>query len=852
MEPPKIKGHKILAEIGEGSTGVVYEARRDDGTLCAIKVFESMSSNPTLLDDRISRVIEGGAQDITVAIHAKALDVRPACLVMPLMAERLDDSHIENYRPRTLQTYFQDYQANELTWPFLLKLAARLGTLHTIKVAHGNLKPGNIFLGANGGPLLADYASGLMPGVHRLGYSDALLYAPPEQLRYPDGYLEEAGYRWDVYAFGVLAFRLLTGSFPRCDEIFSTVSPASGTQQRFSIDADYEGIVAGLEENPDFLWPDDPADEREARHREMVNFCLCLDPMGRPGDMREVARYFGSIEGDLAADAERRQLESLRNSADRKRKRMARYLTFTALVAGGLGAGWVVTQGLRWKEANVAEGQFNEYRADAEGTIDRLEIEKDQARLSQSQAFGRQKELEEALESEQLKARNEILSARITNEALFQWILENGISGLPALEGRKARLVFLAEKIDEQLKGLEARPGLQEEMALLKLRRAEIILASGDAVKGAVALQEALAGGDLSNDETAHARLRLLLLQSKRDRAALEDGIAEAEASILKAWSDDEARRLRAEAALHLVKARMWEFKNDGAKTLESSLASVQAYRKLAEMYPESPAIALTVGRSYLSSALAAEGEGAVSDAARLRQEAVEVFTAVAKKQENPDPELEFQIASANAAKAVALWQQGKTFEADKLARKGVVTLTELSRKMPDDFRVVVDLVSQKGIIATALRDEGHPEEATTVLTVGIQLLEDGIEHDPRNWNAKYLLASLRWQMAGILGQRGKSEEEMKMGEQAHDDLKGLLASEMRNPNPSAVRKSLAYLCGDLGHSASLRDQRDTAIKYLQESKRYWQELARDEGDQIEIREGYNWAVNRLTELGVK
>jgi len=852
MEPPKIKGHTILAEIGEGSAGVVYEARRDDGTLCAIKVFESMASNPALLDSRISRVIEGGAQDITVPIQAKALDIRPACIVMPLMAERLDDSHIENYKPRTLQTYFEDYQANELTWLFLMKLANRLGALHTIKVAHGNLKPGNIFLGPNGGPLLADYASGLMPGVHHLSYSDALLYAPPEQLRYPDGYLEEAGYRWDVYAFGVLAFRLLTGSFPRCEELFTTVSPAIGTQQRFSIDADYEGIIAGLEENPDFRWPNEPADDREARYREMVDFCLVLDPMGRPGDMREVARYFGSIEGDLAADAERGRLEGLRISVDQKRKRISRYATFATLAAGGLGAGWAVTQGLRWTEAMTVEEKLDDYRVGAEGTIVQLEGERDLAKVSETRALTRQGELETSLVDEQQKAESEILSARMTNEALFQWVLENGISGLPALEGRKARLGYLSEKIEEQLKGLETRPELEGQMALLKLRRAEVILASGEEAKGATALQEALASGGLSDEETAHARLRLLLLQSKKNRAALEAGIAEAEASIRKAWSDDEARRLRAEAALNLVKARMWEFKNNGPKVLESSLASLQGYRKLAAMYPESPAIELTVGRAYLSSALAAEGEGAVSDAARLRQEAVEVFTAVAGKQENPDPELEYQIASANAAKAVAMWQQGKTFDADKLARKGVTTLTALARKMPDDFRVVVDLVSQKGIIATALRDEGHPEDATGVLASGIQMLEEGIEHEPKNWNAKYLLASLRWQMAGILGQRGKGDEESKMGGQAHDDLKALLASEMRNPNPSAVRKSLAYLCGDLGHSASLRDQRDTAIQYLQESKKYWQELARDEGDQIEIREGYHWTVNRLVELGVK
>ena len=78
MELPKISGHTIIAEIGEGATGLVYEARRDDGTACAIKFFESMASNPSLLDGRVSRVIEGEAQDVTVPIQAKALDIRPA------------------------------------------------------------------------------------------------------------------------------------------------------------------------------------------------------------------------------------------------------------------------------------------------------------------------------------------------------------------------------------------------------------------------------------------------------------------------------------------------------------------------------------------------------------------------------------------------------------------------------------------------------------------------------------------------------------------------------------------------------------------------------------------------------
>jgi len=846
MDLPKISGHTIIAEIGEGASGVVYEAKRDDGGACAIKFFEGMASNPALLDGRISRVIEGEAQDITVPIQAKALEIRPACVVMPLLGER-DGA---GFRPKTLQTHFSDYQSTDLTWPFLIKLANRLATLHKVKVAHGNLKPGNIFLGPNGGPLLADYASGLMPGVHRIGYSDALLYSPPEQLRDPDGYLEEAGYRWDVFAFGVLAFRLLTGMFPRCEGLFSGVSPAPGTQERFSIEADHDGIAGGLEDEPGFMWPADPVDEVEARRREIVNFCLALDPLGRPGDMREVSRYLGSIDDEIAADAERERLEFLRTKAEKKRKRIAGYAKVATIVAVGLGAGWAATQWLREKEAIEAQESFDVYRGESEGKILDLETQRDKALKAQNVAIAGEKEAVGKLAAEIKKADEEILSARMTNEALFDWVLENGVPGLPIFEGRKTRLRYLLDQIDEQLKAVAGRPNLADQEAVLKLRKAEVYLAMGEVDQGAAALQVALAAGGLDDDQTAYARLRVLLIQSLRDRAALEKGLEDHESSIEKAWSGDEARRLRAAAALDLVRGRMWEFRDDGEKAIQSYLNCLEGYKKLAGMFPEVPGIGLTVGRTYLSAAQAAEGEGSVDDAARLRQEAVAEFKKLAALQEDPDPELRYQIASANAAKAVSLWQQGETFEADQLARKGVIELNELSQKMPDDFRVIVDLVSQQGILATSHRDEGKAEEAMALLSKGIELLEKGVEQESKNWNARYLLASIKWQYVGILGQNGRSAEELSLGREAYEELKNLLKSPMKNPHPSVVRKSLAYLCGDLGHAADLQKKRELAISYLQESKRCWQELHRDEGDQLEIREGYHWAVNRLAEMG--
>lgn len=851
MEPPQIQGYQILAEIGEGTAGVVYEAQREDGTLCAIKVFDSMSSNSGLLASRVTRVMEGGAQDVTVPITAQALDSRPGCVVMPLMAERLE-GEVAQFRPRTLQTFLKDYQQNEYTWPFILKLANRLATLHTIKVAHGNLKPGNIFLGANGGPLMADYASGLMPGVHRLGYTDALLYAPPEQLRYPDGYAEEAGYRWDVYAFGVIAYRLLAGEFPRCDEIFESVSPDPGSQQRFSIEADHEGIAEGLEENAAFTWPNEPADEREARRREMINFCLALDPMGRPGDMREVYRYFETIEVDLAAELENRKLIAARDLAYKRRGKARWRFAIASLIAMGLGWGWWKTQEVRTEENKEAAAEFKGYRETAESTIDDLENQRDRALTAEEVALKKRDEIRTALSQEQSKSKEELISAQVTNEKLFDWLLEEGVEGLPRLEGRQERLLFLLNKVNEQLEGMAIRPALVEQAAVLRLRKAELTLATGNLKEGESLLNEAIEKGSLSKDLTARAKMRALLLASKRSSPDLEQRVAATEEAIAGVWSDDEARRLRAKAAIHLVKARMWESKGDGGNALKEYLASLEEFKNLEEIYPENPAIALMVGRRYLSAALAAEGEGSLDNAAKLRGEAASAFAALAAKQERPSPELEYQIASADAAKAISMWQKGDTFGAEKLARQCVSKLLAIQAKLPKDFRVTKDLASQRGIIATALRDEGRSTEARNLLNKEIKSLETGLETEPENWGARYLLAALKWQLSGLLGQQGESEEELKLGAAAHGELKALLSTNMKRPHPSEVRKSLAYLCGDLGHSADLQNKREMAVGYLKEAKRFWQELARDEGDQLEIREGYHWAVTRLAEMGVK
>lgn len=852
MSFPIIKGYKILTEIGSGAAGSVYEARSDDGVSVAIKVFDTIASNPGLIKNRIERLTEHGAQHATVPILAERLNIRPSCLVMPLLAEAQDEKG--GYITQTLQSYLGDYIKTERSWGMVFKLAERLAALHTARVAHGNLKPGNIFLNEEGDPLLADYASGLMPEVHHLSYNDALLYASPEQLKDPSSYLEEAGYRWDVYAFGVLAFRLLTGSFPRCQETFISACPVTGDQKNSSVEVEHEKIAAGLEQDERLPWPTDPIDQREERCREMIDFCLMLDPQGRPADMREVSRRFGKIDFELQDEALRFSLIDQRKNAE-KRRDMAMMITAAfAVLSCGLAGMWALTQYWRGSEELLAAQKFNDYESNSLLIIKSLESDVAAASVAEIKATNLSSSLREALQNEQKNSLSELRAAHLNSERLMRWVLEKGVLGLPTLQRREGRLAVLAEEIEEQIAGLEKRPGLEKELALLCYRLAEVELACGEDEKGERSLQRAVTLGqnDLSNTHQVEVTLRLYLLRSLKQKAITPEQLGSLEVLIKKNWPKGGDVNLRFTAALNLIKGRQAELDGESSVALKAYANSLKNYEELCERYPETPAIRMGLGHAYQEVALVAEGAGDIANTAELRGKAAEAFQKLASSLKTKSLELEFQMVSAKAAQAIAAWKSGRSFTAEKMAREGITKLISIQNQMPNDFRVATTLASQQGIIATVLRDQGQSTQAATLLSRSISALESGLKKEGSNWNARYLLASLKWQLSGIYGQKGQRIEEVRLGTEARDQLKLILDAGVRAPHPNRVKVELAYLCGDLGHSTDLRGKRSLGIAFLRESKAYWEEIVAAHPKSPEAREGIQWVTERLRQLGEK
>src|SRR6266481_4074553 len=96
--------------------------------------------------------------------------------------------------------------------PMMQQLCSAVQFAHEHDVIHGNIKPTNIFVAADGRMLLSDF--GFVRGyddgqqsITRIGWGSAEYAAPEQSL----GILRRAS---DIYSLGVLLFRILTGQPP--------------------------------------------------------------------------------------------------------------------------------------------------------------------------------------------------------------------------------------------------------------------------------------------------------------------------------------------------------------------------------------------------------------------------------------------------------------------------------------------------------------------------------------------------------------------------------------------------------------------------------------------------------------
>jgi eukaryotic-like serine/threonine-protein kinase len=837
---PEIPDYEIAELLGEGACGQVYLGRDKNGQAFAIKVFEVMSVNRVILAESHERLQVAQWPAGVLPLVAAEYRARPSYQISPLAADAVGDG----WRPRSLQHRLEDFPGDS-SWEVVQKVLTALAQLHEAQVVHGNLKPGNVFLEPDGSVRLADWSLGNMPEIGHLDYTDALLYQPPEQLRQPEGYFREKGYRWDVFTFGVLAYRLITGHFPRCTETFEKVSPASGETRKEHIAADFSRVARSLENQPDFTWPEPAATDLERKYREILDQCLHLDPARRPANALVVKYQFDQIAQKMLADS---HIESLLDQARRSRRMAWR----SSLAAVACGVAVVVLSSL-WQSATLQRNQLMAQKSEQQMLLERRVTD---AREKEAATSGEVVDARNELEHERDVWISRVKASRSIGDHLFVWAMEKGNRRLPPIDGRELRLQRLEKYFQDFITRTAEIHALTEERSRAKLQLAEVTLAKGDAAMGAQRLEEAMSTiSDLPSDadldlRIATDRLLLALLLQEQASPAAGEAFTKAREALQKVPQGDvDADRVtELIAVLDFHESRLLAAQGKDGEALECLHKATISLNRLIELRPDTPVLRSELLNCFLASATILDGIGQMGDAREVRSLAAEQLVELIRKDPN-DLDLRVELAGCYSGIAEASMLSGDIAVAEARANAALKLLEEIIRLQPGDPDARSLMAAQKGLLAGIYRDRGEAKKAAEFLESGLQLLEDIAVGEGADPVAKYRQALLRWQKGRMLGSQGQRAEEIALEQKAAESLRNLLESGYGVSHAEQIRRSLGYVLGDLGHASQLLADKAAAQKIFAEAVSVWESLYRERPHSEEYEEGLSWSKQRLQDL---
>ena len=288
--------YRVVREIGRGGMGAVYLATRDDDQYrkqVAIKVVKrGMDTAEVLGRFRHERQIL-------------------ANLDHPFIARLLDAGTTPDGRPFFVMDYVKGVPVDVFCRQLSLRVKDRLllflriceavSHAHRNLVVHRDLKPGNIFVTADGTPRLLDFgvAKLLSPDAERgtatatmLAFAFTPEYASPEQVR---GLSVTTAA--DVYALGAILYELLTGSRAQpmktitpleIDRVVceNPVKKPSLVARGLDVDLDYIVLMA-MRKEPDRRYP-----SVDALAEDIRRHLSGLPVMAREGSFRYHAGKF--------------------------------------------------------------------------------------------------------------------------------------------------------------------------------------------------------------------------------------------------------------------------------------------------------------------------------------------------------------------------------------------------------------------------------------------------------------------------------------------------------------------------------------------------------------------------------
>ncbi len=252
-----IEGYRLIREIYRGGQGVVYEAfQKATRRKVALKVLLGGAFAGENTKRRFEREIELAANlhhPNIVTIYDSGINRGNYYFVMDFVEGQRLDQYVSSHNLSLCEKM-----------GLFVKICGAVGFAHQRGVIHRDLKPSNILVTEKGEPLILDF--GLARRLEEKDYTsfshDGQLLGTPQYMapEQAEGKVSEIDARTDVYALGLILYKIITGSHPypvsgRMAEVLNNIVEAQPVRPSLllrHLDSDIEVIVLKtLAKDPD-------------------------------------------------------------------------------------------------------------------------------------------------------------------------------------------------------------------------------------------------------------------------------------------------------------------------------------------------------------------------------------------------------------------------------------------------------------------------------------------------------------------------------------------------------------------------------------------------------------------------
>lgn len=734
-EGSHIGPYNIEKQLGMGGMGVVYLARRDDGS------FDRLVAIKILRRDRIDRQFFSRFQQ-----ERRIL----AQLDHPHIASILDAGETPEGEPYFVMEYVDgvpitDYcRVHGLTverkLDLFLQVCDAIQHAHRNLTVHRDLKPGNVLVTEAGAVKLLDFGIAKLieqePDLPLEPLSAVILtpeYSSPEQIR-----REPVTTATDVFALGILLYELLTGEHP-----FRPNGRLPHEVMRAICD-------------------DDPALPSAAARQGANQLRGDLDTITLTALRKQPAWRYPSVE-QLAEDIRRyRRGWPISAKGDRRWYRFQKFarrqklpLAAAALLILSLSAGIVATtyQGRRADQAR-AVAEMERERAEAE----RANSDRQRQLAQQSQQVAEQQRRVAEVRTQEAELAQQKERQRYRDvRSLASSLLFDLYDGVRDLAGSSTARRLILAKVQRQLEVLKAEAGndigLQRDLAACYERMGEL---------------QVVDPRRPSKNEAAAA------LESYRKAVDLRRKISQG------AGSRPEDRR---DLALSLAKlGDGWFFAGDVKQAVESYQTGWEIAQSLIRPESQDGSMLSALGAIDERRCVVLLAAGNSSGAAQACQEGIATLTPLAGKSPD-DVKVQRLIATTEASYANALRLSKQPQDAEQHARLAIESLERLEVLAPNNAEYRRLASSSETILAGSLAASGNLPASLEAFRRSVQSMEAAIEIDPNDLGSALRLSVTLLAFSRRLAASGSKDE-------AHDAAKEalqLLERTSQRPGAGAV-----------------------------------------------------------------